>query len=250
MLQWQPNVLAVLISSTTTQTTTSSVTLTGAGQTTQYETLTQLSSVQTVTGTTYTTNGVTTVMGQILTTGFHPVTVVTYTQGTSCDTASQCVHFITTQCYTVTAGCVGWIRMITLTYNTPRTGYVAVYAKSTVYGTVTSQYVTSVPTTVVSTSASTSTFATSQVVAVTATQTLTSVSEQSFSEMLSQNWWVLLVVGAVVLAVLAFSLGRGSRSGPASQTVQGPKPGMVYCVSCGAQNPATGEFCGKCGTKL
>jgi hypothetical protein len=101
-----------------------------------------------------------------------------------------------------------------------------------------------------STYASTSTYATGQVVSVTATQTFTSVSEQSFSEMLSQNWLVLLLMSAVALIVLAFSLGRRHRSRLASQAVQGPKPGIVYCVSCGAQNPAPSEFCGKCGTKL
>lgn len=106
--------------------------------------------------------------------------------------------------------------IVTVTYYVPKTGYVMSYVKSTVYGTVTSQYVANVPTTLFSTSASTSTFATSQVVAVTATQTLTSVSEQagrSISDMLSRNLWIILVLGVVVLVVLAFMLGRRRGTG-------------------------------------
>jgi hypothetical protein len=209
MLQGQPDVLAALVSSTTTQTVTGYTTLTGAGQLTEYETFKQVSSVQTVTTTTYSTKGVITVQIPILTT----------------------IRILTT----ITAI---FPSLRTLTGYTSKTGYVMGYAKSTVYGTVTSQYATNVPTTVFSTSASTSTFATSQIVAVTTTQTLTSVSEQSFSEVLSQDWWVILVLGAVAL-VLAFMLGRRRR-----------QVGTLNCMICGARNPATNEFCVKCGSKL
>ena len=244
MFQGQPDVLAVLVSSTTTQTDTSYITLTGTGQTTQYESFKQLSSVQTVTETTYTTKGVTAVLSQVLTTAVFPVTVRTQTGGTSCSGSPP--------------QCIGWAKVITVTYYVLQTGYVAGYVQSTVYGTVTSQYVTDVPTTLFSTSASTSTYATGQVITVTATQTLTSVSEQagpSISDMLSQNLWIILVLGVVVLAVLAFRLGRKggtatSGTSPTAQTVQGPEPGMVYCRSCGTQNPAANAFCVKCGTKL
>jgi hypothetical protein len=229
LLQGQPDVLAALVSSTTTQTVTSYITLTGTEQTTKYVTFKEVSSVQTVTATTYTTKGVITVPVQILTT----------------------VKILTT----ITAI---FPSLRTLTGYTSKTQYVMGYAKSTVYGTVTSQYATNVPTTVFSTSASTATHVTSQVASITATQTLTSSYEQagpSISDMLSQNWWTLLVLGAVVLAVMAFRLGhRGgtgpSRVSPTAQAVQGPRSGTVYCRNCGAQNPAANEFCGKCGTKL
>ncbi len=244
MLQGQPNVLAVLVSSTTTQTVTSYITLTGTGQTTQYRTFKQLSSVQTVTGTTYTTKGVTTVLVHVLTTALYPVVITTHSAVVTCNTNGQ--------------SCIGAAGPVIVTHYVPTTGYVMGYAQSTVYGTVTSQYVTNVPTTVFSTSASTSTYATGQVVSVTATQTLTSASEQagpSISDMLSQNLWIILVLVAAVLVVLAFRLGRKGGTptsvvSPPAQTVQGPKPGMVYCKSCGTQNPAANEFCGKCGAKL
>jgi hypothetical protein len=228
VLQGQPDVLAVLVSSTTTQTATSYITLTGTGQTTQYVTFKELSSVQTVTATTYTTKGVVTVPVQVLTTVLYPVVKTAI-----------------------------FPSLTIFTSYTTKTGYVMGYSKLTVFGAVTSQFVTNVPTTFFSTSASTSTSATSQVVSITATQTLTSVSEQtgsSISDMLSQNLWVLLVLGAVVLAVLAFSLGRRTRSHPltasASHSVRAPRTGTVYCRSCGAKNPVASEFCGKCGTKL
>jgi hypothetical protein len=201
--------------------------LTGTGQTTHYVTFKEVSSVQTVTATTYTTKGVTAVPVPILTTVIYPVVIT-----------------------------VIFPSLATLTHYASKTGYVIGYTHLTVYGTVTSQYVTNLPTTVFSTSASTATYATSRVVSITATQTLTSISEQagrSISDVFSQNWWVLLVLGAAVLAVLAFSLGRRGRAASKSsppQAVQGPKSGVVNCRSCGAQNPAANEFCGKCGTKL
>jgi hypothetical protein len=209
ILQAHPDVLAALVSSTTTQTATSYITLTGTGETTHYVTFKEVSSIQTVTATTYTTKGVTKVQVPILTTIRIPTTITAI-----------------------------FPSLRTLTGYTSKTQYVMGYAQLTVYGTVTSQYVTNLPTTVFSTSASTSTFATSRVVAVTATQTLTSVSEQSFSEVLSQDWWVILVLGAVAL-VLAFMLGRRRR-----------QVGTLNCMICGARNPATNEFCVKCGSKL
>jgi hypothetical protein len=210
MLQGQPDVLAVLVSSTTTQTITSYITLTGTEQTTKYVTFKEVSSVQTVTATTYSTKGVVTVPVQILTT----------------------VKILTT----ITAI---FPSLRTLTGYTSKTQYVMGYTHLTVYGTVTSQYVTSVPTTLFSTSASTASYATGQVVSITATQTLTSVSEQSFSEVLSQNLWIVLVVCAAFLVVLAFMLGRRRR-----------QAGTLNCMICGTQNPATNQFCVKCGSKL
>jgi ribosomal protein L40E len=210
LLQGQPDVLAALVSSTTTQTVTSYITLTGTGQTTHYVTFREVSSVQTVTATTYTTKGVTKVLIQILTTVRIPTTIT--------------VIFPSLATHT------GYIS---------KTEYVVGYTQLTVYGTVTSQYVTNLPTTMFSTSASTATYSTSQTVSITATQTLTSVSEQSFSETLSQNWWITLVLGAAVLLVLVFTLARRRR-----------RVETLRCMSCGAENPATNEFCAKCGSKL
>jgi hypothetical protein len=209
-LQVQPDVLAVLVSSTTTQTSTSNITLTGTGQTTHYVTFKEVSSVQTLTETTYTTKGDTKVPVQVLTTTMSPVVVTTHTA-----------------VVTVISGhTIGAARAITVTYYVPKTGYVLGYSQATVYGTVTSQYVTNVPTTIFSTSASTITYATGQVVSVTGTQTLTSVSEQagpSISDMFTRNWWILLVVGAGVLVVLAFTLGRRAAppKSPPSHTERG-----------------------------
>ena len=240
MLQGRANVLAVLVSAT--QTVTSYITLTMTGETAQYQTFTQVSTVETVTGTTYITTGKVTGPVTVLTTARFPVTVITETGGSSCIGSPP--------------QCVGWAQVITATHYVRRTGYVMTYSTSSLHGKVTSQYATSVLTTWFSTSASTSTYATSQVVGVTATQTL--VSEQagpSISDMLSQNLWVILVLVVVALAVLAFRLGgrRGtgpSVSPPPTQTVQGPTAGTVYCLNCGTPNPAANEFCGKCGTKL
>jgi len=244
-LQGQTAVVAVLVSTTTTQTVTSYLTLTRTGETTQYGTFTQVSSVQTVTGTTYTTTGVAMVPVQVLTTAAYPVTSI---QVTAWQTCGQ-------------SGCFGYKSTFTNVYYVSQTGYVLASSPSTVQGAVTSQYVTNVPTTVFSTSASTSTYGTGQVVSITGTQTFTSVSEQagpSISDMLSQNLWIILVLLAVTLLVLGFKFGRRGGTGPSrvsppsalAQPVQGPKPGIVYCRNCGTQNPATNQFCGQCSAKL
>jgi hypothetical protein len=151
--------------------------------------------------------------------------------------------------------------VITVTNLVPQTGWVMVHTRSRLVNTVTNQYVTNVPTTLLSTSASTSTYSTGQVAAITATQTLTSVSEQAgppISDMLSQNLWIILVLFAVILGVLGFRLGRRDSTSPSGVSlpsppappVQGAQSGIVYCRKCGTQNPAINEFCGKCGTKL
>jgi len=251
MLQAQTNALASSVSNTTTQTVTSYITLTGTGETTQYQTFTQVSSIQTMTGTTYTTKGVTTVAVQVLTTELVPVVVVTQTGGTTCTYITQ----------NGPPQCIGWAKMISVTHIMPTVGWVMVHTRSRIVVTVTNQYVTNVPTTLLSTSASTSTYSTGQVAAITATQTLTSVSEQagpSISNMLSQNLWIILVLLAVILGVLGFRLGRRDDTSPSGVSlpspptppVQGAQGGIVYCRKCGTQNPAINEFCGKCGTKL
>jgi len=190
-------VLAALITSTTTQTVTSYITLTGTVQTTHYVTFKEVSSVQTVTETTYPTKGVTKVQVSTLTTVMHPIVVTSVSSVVTCPQLGL--------------ACIGATRTVTVTYYVPSTAYVMGYTLSTVYGTTTSQYATNVPTTLFSTSAATYIFATSQVVTLTDTQTLTSVSEQAFSETLSQNLWFFLVLGAAVLVALAFMLGRRAR---------------------------------------
>ena len=259
MLQGQPDVLALLVSSTTTQTVTSSVTLTGSGERTEYRTFTQVSSIQRTTRTTYTTTGFTTVAARILTTELVPVVVVTQTAGSSCKPV-QCPA--PGNCPPPPPGsCIMWAKVISVTNIVPTVGWVMVQTRSRIVDAVTNQLVTNVPKTLVSTSASTSTYSTGQVAAITATQTFTSVSEQagpSISDMLFQNLWIILALGVAVLGALAFKFGRGGGTGPSgvdmpnppTPPVQGAQSGIVYCLKCGTQNPATNEFCGKCGTKL
>jgi hypothetical protein len=134
-------------------------------------------------------------------------------------------------------------------YYSTETGWVMAYSPSTVQGAVTMQQTTNIPTTMFSTSASTATYATGQVVSITATQTLTSVSEQtspapSISEMLMQNLWALLVLFAVVLGVLGFRLGRRGGRGPSRVSARD-----VFCSSCGMRLTQDSQFCPKCGTR-
>jgi hypothetical protein len=254
MLQGQADVLAVLVSSTATQTVTSYVTVTGTGATTLYQTFTQATNVPTTTGTTYTTSGLVMVPVPVTAVGSYTVystqVEVTRWSRMSVITRSTTTYYVLFP--------VSSTRMITNSYVVPTTVVVIVQSPTQVQGAVTSQYSTNMPTTVFSTAATTSTYQTGQVIGITNTQTFTSVTDvqppaPSIGDILSQNWYVLLGLAAVLI-VLAFTLGRRSRSGsrmtPASQAVQGPRPGIVYCMSCGAQNPAANEFCGKCGTKL
>jgi hypothetical protein len=219
---------------------TSYLTLTGTGATTIYQTLTQVSSVPTVTESTYTTAGISMVPVQVLATVTY-AGVSTVTQGEiGCGQAPGQPQTCTTQ--TVTK---------VVTFNSIETGYMMAYSPSTVQGAVTIKQTTNVATTVFSTSASTTTYATPQVVSVTATQTLTSVSEQtpstptgSISDVLMQNLWVVLVVFAVVLGVLGFRLGRRGGRGPSRVSA-----GDVFCSSCGMRLTQDSQFCPKCGTR-
>jgi hypothetical protein len=281
MLQAQPDVSAVLVSSTSTQTVTSYITMTGSGATTLYQTFTQVTNVPTTTGTTYTTSGLVMVPVPVTAVGRYTAysTQVEVTRWSRMSLITRPVSTITYYTTTTNTGTITWIlyasartvystyqvlfpmsstRTIINSYVMPTTGVVIVPSPTQVQGAVTSLYTTNMPTTVFSTAATTSTYQTGQVIGITNTQTFTSVTDvqppaPSIGDILSQNWYVLLGLAAVMI-VLAFSLGRRSRSGPrmtpAPQAVQVPKPGVVYCMSCGAQNPATSEFCGKCGTKL
>jgi hypothetical protein len=233
---------AVLVSSTTTQTATSYLTLTGTGPTTLYQTLTQVSSVPTVTGTTYTTTGVTMVPVQVLATVTYAGTSTATLAGVGCAQAPGQPQTCTTYPMAPTA----------VVYYSTQTGWAMAYSLSTVQGAVTMQQTTNIPTTVFSTSASTATHATGQVVSITATQTFTSVSEQppssptasSISDLLMQNFWAVLVLFAVVLGVLGFRLGR--RGGRGSSRVSAASG---FCSSCGFRLTLDSQFCPKCGAR-
>jgi hypothetical protein len=237
MLNGQVGVVAVPVSSTTTQTATTYLTVTGTGATVLYQTFTQVTSFPTMTGTTYTTTGVVGVPVQVLTTVASPVTSTIYGEGVGCDPSGHCVTSYTTQTI---------LRYVT------QTGYVIVMSPSQVQGSVTSQYSTNLPTTVFSTSASTSSYVTGQVAAITNTQTFTYVTEStppapSMSEMLTQNLWAVLVLSAAVLAVPGFRLGRrGGRGGRGPSRVSAPD---VFCMSCGFRLTQDSQFCPKCGAR-
>lgn len=169
---------------------------------------------------------------QQLATVTYPVATTIYGYGVGCACCPQ----------VCTTNTISSVSMIYVT----ETGWVEAYSPSTKEGGVTKQYATSVPTTAYSTTSSTSTYATGQVVAITATQTFTAVSEQpgpSTFDILSQNWWIVLVLFAVVLVFLGFRLGRrgGTRSAVSAQG--------GFCSSCGGRLPQSVQFCPTCGQK-
>lgn len=60
----------------------------------------------------------------------------------------------------------------------------------------------------------------------------------------------LILAAVIIIALLALAASRRRKpSGPAP-VPQGPRAGTVYCSKCGALNPVTNEFCGKCGRKI
>jgi hypothetical protein len=236
MLNGQTRVVAVLVSSTTTETATSFLTVTGTGATTLYQTFTQVSSFPTTTGTTYTTTGIVAVPVQILTTATQ-LRATTWVRG------------IGQGCAPPPGGCTTYTEWTTQVIAVTQTGVVIVASPSQVQGFVTSQYLTNLPTTVFSTSASTSSYATGQVLAITNTETFTSATEStppapSISDILMQNLSLLLVLLAVVLGVLGFRFGRRGGKGPSA--VSAP---TGFCASCGAAMGQEAQFCPKCGAK-
>ena len=242
-------VVAVPVTTTTTQTTTTLLTLTGSGATTLYQTVTQLTSVQTVTSTTHTGTRVVAVPVQVATTVVRATAFPTgYGQSSGCTPDGQC----TTEHYTYYG-----------TSYVTQTGVAIVYSPSVVQTATTSQYTTSVPTTVFSTTASTSTYATGQVVGVTITETVTSIfdvqpPQLSISDMLSQNMLAALVLVGLVLAVLGFKIGRGRGRTP--PPVYQPQPPVsrstapvaadAFCSNCGTPLKPGAKFCAKCGSSM
>ncbi|HKM77976.1 MAG TPA: zinc-ribbon domain-containing protein [Candidatus Bathyarchaeia archaeon] len=82
--------------------------------------------------------------------------------------------------------------------------------------------------------------------------TQTSISStQTSSDLMSmiQQNQLLILGGIVLIVVLAVAVALMSRRKP-TQPTSGATSGMIYCRSCGTQNPTANEFCGKCGTKL
>ncbi len=84
--------------------------------------------------------------------------------------------------------------------------------------------------------------------------TQTSISStQTSSDLMSmiQQNQPLILGGIVLIVVLAVAVALMSRRKPTqTQPTSGATPGMIYCRSCGTQNPTANEFCIKCGTKL
>ena len=83
------------------------------------------------------------------------------------------------------------------------------------------------------------------------TQTATTQTETTapgeLLDMLQQN--SLLIIAALAVLVILFAVlamrGRGRRSVP-----QQMAPTRTFCGKCGAENPASNEFCASCGNKL
>jgi hypothetical protein len=86
----------------------------------------------------------------------------------------------------------------------------------------------------------------SQVTQSATTQTQTA-TPGGVVDMLQQN--SLLIIAALVVLVILFAVlgmrGRGRRSVPQQMT-----PTRTFCGKCGAENPASNEFCASCGNKL
>ena len=77
------------------------------------------------------------------------------------------------------------------------------------------------------------------------TQTLWTESTIGRAEPTVDSSWeiiVLLLIASIALASVILAWSRKHRARPASTS--------VFCTQCGAENPSTYGYCGKCGTKL
>jgi hypothetical protein len=109
--------------------------------------------------------------------------------------------------------------------------------------------VTTTPTTsTVSTTSSLST-ATGSISTTVATSTQSEVqitsSSLTTSSSVQPGWGPSSVAMILVPAILAAAVAVGLIS-----RRKKPMPAKIFCVECGAENPTTNEFCGKCGQKL
>ncbi len=192
--------------STTTWTSTMTATLTGTGSTTIYQMYTQVTSVPTMTGTTYTTTEVVGVPVELTMTAVSQVTTRIYGD------------LVTTY--------------VTITRTAES------YYPSLVQGAVTIQYTTNVPATMFSTIATTSTYTTAQAITVTNKQTSTSVREQ-FPTV------IIVVAAAIAVAAAAVVLHARYPGGvPGTPTVKKVKRWHVHWGRGPAC--AIGSFCDRC----
>jgi hypothetical protein len=86
--------------------------------------------------------------------------------------------------------------------------------------------------------------ATSQTQTTTQTET---TSSGGAMDLLQQN--SLLMIGALIILVIVLAAIAMSRRGRSSAPQQ-QLAGRVFCGKCGAENPASNEFCSSCGNKL
>jgi hypothetical protein len=89
--------------------------------------------------------------------------------------------------------------------------------------------------------------ATTQTQTTAQTQTGTSPSG-GLMEMLQEN--SLLIVAALIIVIIALAAIAMSRRSRPSAPQQQQVAGRVFCGKCGAENPASNEFCSSCGNKL
>ena len=241
----QTSVSAFPVSSTTTTTwawtgllnSTQTRTMTG------YNTSVFVSNQTTTTRTTYTTTGLVTLPVLVRTVVVYPVTSVSYV-GPSCQLSAACTRIFVTL--------IGYVTVTT---------WVEIMARSKVEGTVTSQSVTYLPTTVTSESRTTYTWTQSQIWGTTTfTGTWTYTTELTGPAPPTLVTWpplgptcpncmlLLPVLMLVLVAAVGFMLGRRGRA----QTAVGQQidASRTFCGKCGAENPASNMFCGSCGNKL
>lgn len=67
--------------------------------------------------------------------------------------------------------------------------------------------------------------------------------------LLQQNGLLILAAVVIIVLLAVVASRRRKPSGPAPAP-RGRRVGTVYCPQCGAVNPVTNEFCGKCGTRV
>jgi ribosomal protein L40E len=87
----------------------------------------------------------------------------------------------------------------------------------------------------------------STVVSVSSVQTESSTVSPQMT-FLGMNW-PYIVAGLVVLAIVGILLGRKRAKTPSLAPVS-DAVSDVLCTECGAENPTTNEFCGRCGKRL